>query len=150
MSTGTSADQRGPSGAAPKGSAWRGWVVFAATMMALLGVYHAFAGLVALFEDEYYLVGESDLVVNVDFTAWGWTHLIIGALLILAAFALVQGATWARVVTIVVAGLSAIVNLAFLSAYPLWGVIMITLDLLVIYAVTTHGGRASMQSLQRS
>jgi hypothetical protein len=147
MTTGTSADHRGPSSAAPQGSAWRGWVVFAATMMALLGVYHAFAGLVALFEEDYYLVGESQLVVNVDFTAWGWTHLAIGVLFILTAFALVQGATWARVVTIAVASLSAIVNLAFLSAYPLWGVIMITLDILVIYAVTTHGGRASMQRI---
>ncbi len=119
-------------------------------MMALLGVFHAFAGLVALFEEDYYLVGESGLVVSADFTAWGWTHLLIGVLFIVTAFFLVQGAMWARVVTIGVAGLSAIVNLAFLSAYPLWGVIMITLDILVIYAITTHGSRASMQSLQRS
>ena len=150
MTADTSADHRGPSQGAPQGSAWRGWVVFAATIMALLGVFHAFAGLVALFEEDYYLVGESGLVVSADFTAWGWTHLLIGVLFIVTAFFLVQGAMWARVVTIGVAGLSAIVNLAFLSAYPLWGVIMITLDILVIYAITTHGSRASMQSLQRS
>ena len=144
MSTGTSAEHRGAGSPAPQGNAWRGWVVFAATMMALLGVFHAIAGLVALFEEDYYLVGESGLVVSADFTAWGWTHLAIGALFILTAFALVNGSTWARVVTVGVAGLSAIVNLAFLSAYPLWSVIMITLDVLIIYAVTAHGGRESM------
>ena len=144
MTTGTSADHRGPSRAAPQGNAWRGWVVFAATMMALLGVFHAIAGLVALFEEDYFLVGESGLVVSADFTAWGWTHLAIGVLFILTAFSLVNGSTWARVVTVAVASISAIVNIAFLSAYPLWSVIMITLDVLVIYAVTAHGDRATM------
>ena len=149
MSTGTPAEQPGPVQAAPQGSGWRGWVVFAATLMAMLGVFHVIAGLVALFEEDYYLVSENGLVVSADFTAWGWTHLLIGALLLLAAFSLVKGSTWARVVTVGVASLSAIVNLAFLSAQPLWSVIMITLDVLVIYAVTAHGDRASMASLTR-
>jgi hypothetical protein len=147
MTTGTPADRRSPNQTAPSGSGWRGWIVFAAVMLALLGTFHAIAGLVALFEEDYFLVSESGLVVSADFTAWGWTHLLIGAVFILTAFFLVTGATWARVVTVAVASLSAIVNLVFLSAYPLWGVIMITLDVLVIYAVTAHGGRESMERL---
>ena len=145
MTTGTSADHRGPSSAAPQGSAWRGWVVFAATMMALLGVFHAIAGLVALFEEDYYLVTQSRLVISADFTAWGWVHLLIGALFLLTAVSLLNGATWARVVTIALAFVSALANVAFLAAYPLWCVIMITLDVLVIYAVTAHGDRESMR-----
>ena len=126
----------------PSGSAWYGWVVFAATMMALLGVFHAVAGLVALFEEDYYLVTESGLVVDADFTAWGWTHLIIGSprRARTAFFLFSRGHVGARRRRRWSPGLSAIVNLAFLSAYPLWGVIMITLDILVIYAVTAHGG----------
>jgi hypothetical protein len=133
------------SGPPAAGSAWRGWVLFAATILALLGVFHAIAGLVALFEEDYYLVTASRLVISADFTAWGWTHLLIGALFVLTAVALLNGATWARVVAIAVAFVSAIVNVAFLSAYPLWCVIMITLDVLVIYAVTAHGDRESMR-----
>ena len=103
----------------------------------------------------YYILGggysmQLDAHVRMDVLYERWRPKTRAFMDSLTAFFLVQGAMWARVVTIGVAGLSAIVNLAFLSAYPLWGVIMITLDILVIYAITTHGSRASMQSLQRS
>ena len=120
-------------------SGWSGWIGFAGTMMIMLGAFHAIAGLVALFEEDYFLVTQSGLVVSADFTTWGWTHLIVGALVAVAGGALFAGATWARVVAIVIAMLSAIVNLAFLSAYPLWSAIMIAVDILIIHAVTTHG-----------
>ena len=122
---------------------WYGWIVFAGTMMLMLGAFHAVAGLVALFKDEYFLVGKSGLVVNVDYTTWGWVHIIFGVLVAAAGVALYVGAMWARVVAVGVALLSAIVNLAFLSAYPVWSAIMIALDILVIYAVTAHGAEGS-------
>lgn len=121
-------------------SGWYGMVVFAATMMILLGSFHAIAGLVALFRDDYFLVTQSGLVIDADFTAWGWAHLLLGILVIAAGAALYAGATWARAVAVVIAMLSALLNLAFLSAYPLWSGIMIAVDVLVIYAVTVHGG----------
>ena len=121
-------------------SGWYGMVVFAATMMILLGTFHAIAGLVALFRDDYFLVTQSGLVIDADYTTWGWVHLLLGVLVVAAGAALYAGATWARFVAIVVAMLSAIVNLAFLASYPLWSVIMIAVDVLVIYAVTVHGG----------
>jgi hypothetical protein len=121
------------------GGGWHGMIVFAATMMIMLGCFHAIAGLVALFQPDYYLVGHDGLVVSADFTAWGWTHLILGVLVAIAGCALFAGQAWARVVAVMVAMVSAVVNLAFLSAYPLWSAIMITLDVLVIYAVTAHG-----------
>ncbi len=145
MTTGTPADEPGSGSPGAAGSGWRGWVVFAATILALLGVFHAIAGLVAVFEDDYFLVTQNKLVISADFTVWGWVHLAIGGLFILTAFSLMKGSTWARAVTIAVASLSAIVNVTFLSAYPLWCVVMITLDILVIYAVTAHGDRESMQ-----
>ena len=122
-------------------SGWYGMVVFAATMMILLGTFHAIAGLVALFRDDYFLVTQSGLVIDADYTTWGWVHLLLGILVVAAGAALYAGATWARFVAIVIAMLSAIVNLAFLSSYPLWSGIMIAVDVLVIYAVTVHGGR---------
>ena len=122
-----------------KRSGWQGMIVFAGTMMLMLGTFHAIAGLVALFEPDYYLVGHNGLVVTADFTAWGWIHLILGALVAFAGCALFVGQAWARIVAVVVAMVSALVNLAFLSAYPLWSAIMIAVDVLVIYAVTAHG-----------
>ena len=125
------------------GSGWHGLVAFAGIMMILLGAFHAMAGLVALLKDDYFLVDSSGLVLTADFTAWGWIHLIVGIIVVFAGGSLFAGSTWARAVAIVVAMFSAIVNLAFLSAYPVWSAIMILVDILVIYAVTAHGGRSA-------
>lgn len=139
MTTHASVDRRRTEPADPT-SGWYGWIIFAATMMMMLGVFHAIAGLVALFKDEYFLVTAKGLVVTADYTAWGWTHLLLGLLVVAAGAALFAGRTWARVVAVILAMASAIVNLGFLSAYPLWSAIMIALNVMVIYAVTAHGG----------
>jgi hypothetical protein len=134
------------SGSGSHRSGWYGWIVFAATIMLMLGIFHVITGLVALFEEDYFLVTKNGLVVSADFTAWGWTHLILGAVIAAAGSALLSGAMWARVVAVVVALLSSVVNLAFLSAYPLWSAIMIAVDVLVIYAVTAHGSAAANEA----
>jgi hypothetical protein len=121
-------------------TAWVGWVVFAATMLVMLGTFHAIQGLVALFQDSYYLVGAEGLVVSLDFTTWGWTHLILGVLAVVTGIALLSGATWARALAVVVAFLSAIANVGFLAAYPVWSTLMIALNVVIIYAITVHGG----------
>jgi len=120
-------------------TAWVGWVVFAGTMMVLLGAFHAIQGLVALFKDEYFLVGKSGLILSVDFTTWGWVHLILGLIIAGAGASLFAGHMWARIVGVMVAALSAVVNLGFLSAFPIWSALMILLDMLVIWAITVHG-----------
>ena len=118
---------------------WTGWIVFAAIMMILLGFFHAFQGLVALFDDQEFLVTDNDLIVSVDYTAWGWVHLIGGIIVALAGISLFAGRMWARIVAVIAAMISAIVNIAFLSAYPIWSTIMIALDILIIWAITVHG-----------
>ncbi len=118
---------------------WVGWVAFAGFMMAILGTFHAIAGLVALFQDDYYQVGASQLVVNVDYTGWGWVHLIGGVIIVAAGVGLFSGRMWARIVAVALAMASAVVNVAFLAAFPLWAAIMIAFDVLVIWAVTVHG-----------
>jgi hypothetical protein len=119
-------------------SAWVGWVVFAAVIAITMGAFEAIEGLVAIFKDQYYLVPSTGLVVSVDYTVWGWVHLIIGVVSILAGIALLQGRSWGRIVVIVLAGVSALVNLGFLSAYPIWATLIIAFDVIVIYALTVH------------
>jgi len=123
----------------PEPTGWVGWIMFAAVMMMMLGSFHAIAGLVALFQDSYYLVGKNNLVVHVDYTAWGWVHLVGGILIVLAGVGLLAGQMWARIVGVALAALSALVNMAFFAAYPWWSAIMIALDVLVIWALTAHG-----------
>ena len=123
----------------PEITGWVGWISFASVMMVLVGSFQVINGLVALFDSGYYVVTESQLVVNVDYTAWGWAHLLLGALAVGAGFALMAGRMWARVVAIALALVSAVVNMAFIAAYPIWSLTVIAVDVLVIYAVTAHG-----------
>jgi hypothetical protein len=125
--------------APPEPTGWVGWILFAGVMMILGGVFQAIAGLTALFNDNYFLVGENGLLVTSSFTTWGWVHLIGGVVVLAAGFAVMTGKTWARAVGVVIAGVSAIVHLAFLSAYPVWGLIVIAIDVAVIWALTVHG-----------
>jgi hypothetical protein len=121
-------------------SAWAGWATFAGIMLILLGCFSAIEGVVAIFDDGWYHVTEGGLLVEVDYTAWGWTHLLLGVLIVLSGIGVLTGNVAARAVAVVLAGLSALVNLAFIEAYPIWSVIVITVDVLVIYALTVHGG----------
>lgn len=118
------------------------WVLFAGCMMIILGTFQVIGGLVAVFNDGYYVVTSNNLLVSVDYTGWGWVHLIIGALVLPAGFGVLGGQTWARIVGIVFAGLSAIVNLGFLAAFPVWSALMIVLDVVVLYALSIHGREA--------
>jgi tetrahydromethanopterin S-methyltransferase subunit F len=136
---GTSARSEAGS-AEPRTTGWVGWIVFAGVMMLVLGMFHAFQGLIALFQKDYYLVAENGLTIHLDYTAWGWTHLIFGIVVVAAGAALLVGQMWARVVGVVLAVLSAVVNIGFLAAYPVWSTIMIAVDILVIWALTVHGG----------
>lgn len=120
-------------------SGWVGWVYFAGLMMMLAGIFQAIAGFVAIFKDNVFVVSSSSLLVF-NFTQWGWIHIILGILLFLASFSVFAGGAFGRVVGSMLAGLSAIANFGFFTAFPLWTIILITIDVLVIYALLVHGG----------
>ncbi|GAA0255238.1 membrane protein [Saccharothrix mutabilis subsp. mutabilis] len=130
------AEQTWPS--RPRASAWTGWIGFAAIMMIVIGAFNVIEGVVALFDDEYYVVGPDNVLV-LDLTGWGWTHLVIGVLIALAGAALLTGAAWARVVAVVFAALNAVVQLGFVSVQPVWSTIVIALCVVVVWAVVVHG-----------
>jgi len=108
-------------------------------MLIMLGGFQAIEGLVAIFRDEYYLVTRSGLLLTMDFTTWGWVHLILGVIAVGTGIGVLLGQTWARVTGIIIAVLSALSNIAFLPAYPIWATIIIALDVLAIYALAVHG-----------
>jgi hypothetical protein len=123
----------------PEPTAWVGFVVFGGIMMLMMGGFQAIEGLVALFRDEYFYVTRNGLLLTMDFTTWGWVHLIIGLAAVATGCGVLLGQMWARVLGIVIAVLSALANIAFLSAYPIWSTIIIATDVLVIYALAVHG-----------
>jgi hypothetical protein len=115
-----------------------GFILFAAIMMLMVGVFQALQGLIAIFENEFY-VATRNYLFEFDATTWGWIHLVIGLLVAFAGWGLLSGQTWARVVGITLAALSATANFLFIPYYPFWSLLIITLDIFVIWALTAHG-----------
>ena len=124
---------------AEEASGWAvGFILFAAIMMIMAGIFQAFDGLVALFNDSFY-VATRKYVFQFDVTTWGWIHLILGIVVALAGWGLLSGRTWARVVAVTVAVLSAVANFLWIPYYPFWALTVIALDVFVIWAVAAHG-----------
>ena len=117
---------------------WVGWVYFAAFMVLLAGIFQLISGFAALLNPDYFKVVNGALLVF-DLTTWGWIHLLLGIALLCVGTALFSGKTWARVIAVILAMLNLLAQFAFLSEYPIWSVVIIAVDVLVIYALTVHG-----------
>jgi len=130
---------RYPSTTPTETSGWVvGFTVFAAVMMIMVGVWQAMAGLIAIFENEVYLPTRNYLF-ELDLSTWGWIHLVLGLVVAFAGYGLLSGQTWARVVGITLAALSATTNFLFIPYYPFWSILIIAVDIFVIWALTAHG-----------
>ena len=120
-------------------SGWAvGGITFAGVMMILIGSFQVIAGLVAIIDDNFYVVAQN-YTFDVDTTAWGWIHLLLGILILLAGIYLFAGSAWAAVTAVVLAGLSAIANFFFIPYYPFWSLLMIAMAIWVIWALTRPG-----------
>jgi hypothetical protein len=119
------------------GTVMAGFVVFAGAMLLVTGLVNIFQGFVALFSDER-LVMTRDKLVVVDVTGWGWTLLISGLLLIAVGAGLLATQTWARITAIVLVCLHAVTQIFWLGAYPVWSLLMIALDTIVLFALTAR------------
>ncbi len=134
MAEQTTSDHQAP-------GAWAtGLILFAGVMMLMAGGFQAFAGAVAIFEDEFY-VATPNYLLELDATTWGWVHLLLGLVVLFAGIAVMSGQTWGRVVGITLAVLSAFANFAFIPYYPFWSITIITLNIFVIWALSVHGGK---------
>ncbi len=121
-----------------------GFTMFAGIMMMLLGILHIFWGLSAVLKDAFFAQAPNQLV-NIDVSAWGWIHMILGVVVFVAGYSLFGGAVWARTVGVILASISAIGNFLTIPYYPVWALVMLAIDVFVIWALTTHGRDISDQ-----
>ena len=139
MSEQTTSTPAGAAHPAPQPSGWAtGFIVFAGVMMIMAGGFQSVAGLAALFEDGFYL-STPNYLLEFDTTTWGWIHLLMGVVVLLAGIAVLNGQVWGRTVGVILAVLSAMVNFAFIPYYPFWSMLIIAVDIFVIWALTAHG-----------
>ncbi len=122
---------------------WVGWVYFAGILMIVRALFQGIFGVVALTKNTFYLVTSHQLAIF-NYTAWGWIHFALFAVLLTGGFSVLSGRMWGRVVGSIMAGLSLFANLVFLPAYPVWSIAAIVIDVLVLYALIVHGAEASV------
>ncbi len=115
-----------------------GWVYFAGAMSLLLAVFNITYAIAALVNDEWVVFTENRILL-LDLTALGWTFLVIGVIQLVVGFGIMAGALWARVIAVAGAFLSAVASMAWLSVYPVWSLVILALDVLVIYGLVAHG-----------
>jgi hypothetical protein len=121
--------------------AWAiGLSIFAGVILATLGLFQVIAGLSAIVNDNVY-VTTLNYVFELDLTAWGWVHLLVGALAAATGIALLFDQNWARVVGIGFAVLSMLTNFAFIPYYPFWSLVIIALAVAVIWALAVQLSR---------
>ncbi|MDQ5943707.1 MAG: hypothetical protein QG675_475 [Patescibacteria group bacterium] len=116
-----------------------GWSVFAGVLMVLAGMFQAIVGLMAIARDTVYFVGPYT-IASLDITQWGWVHLIVAVLVMLAGFSVLKGHMYGRIVGVLLAMVSAVVNMLFLPAYPVWSLLVIVIDVVIIYSLIVYGG----------
>jgi hypothetical protein len=121
-----------------------GFTYFAAIMMMLSGGFEILQGLSAIIKKHFYVVN-SDYIYKINVTGWGWIHLILGVIVLLAGIALLGGSLWARIVGIVLAALIALANFLWLPYYPVWAIVLIALNVVVIWALAAHGREIAVE-----
>jgi hypothetical protein len=117
---------------------WTGWIVFAGVMLLIAGSLNLFYGIIAAVNDEW-VVFTNRADVYLDVSEWGWVHIILGGIVFLAGIGVFSGNILARIVGVIVASVSLLANFLFIPVYPLWALTVITIDVLVIWALTAHG-----------
>jgi hypothetical protein len=132
---GTSAASEAPSGT------WSGWVRFGAVVMVVVGVFGVIEGLAALLSPTYFVAANGQVFV-LSWGTWGWVHLVLGALVALVGASLLSAdaPSWARGTAIALVALSAIVHLVLIPVAPVWSIVVVALDIVVLYALVTTWG----------
>jgi hypothetical protein len=125
-----------------------GWKSFCGILLMIVGFFNIIDGLVAITRSHQVEAAvQNELPLTSNVKTWGWIVLILGIIVVLAGFGLLAGATWARVVGILVAAGNAIVQLAWLPHNQFWSFTMILIDIFIIYGIAVHCGREDEEAL---
>lgn len=116
----------------PPGAGPNGWLAFASIILFINGLFASFWGLAAILNDDVLTVGGRGVVI-LDFTTWGWITLILGILLVATSVGLVLGKPVARWLAVVFVTIHCLTQFGVITAFPLWSILLITLDIVILY-----------------
>jgi hypothetical protein len=115
-----------------------GWQAFAGVILFLNGTFGFLYGLAAVLNDDVVTVGGGQGVTVWDFTAWGWIQMIVGVAMAGTSVGLFMMKGWARFFAIVFCMFNVLIQFGTISAFPLWSLLVIALDVVIIYQLTAN------------
>ncbi len=118
------------------------WVDFAGVMLAIAGIFQMIFGAAVLNQSQYLI----NKILYGNMEAWGWAYLIIGLILLGTAWFVFQRNPYAEVFGVVVAAISLAVQASVIAYQPIWSVIVVVVDILIIYGLVAHGDIRGMKS----
>ncbi len=116
-------------------------MVLAGVLMMVGGALGFLNGLAVIIHKAFFVTPNSSYPYHWNITSWGWTELILGAVVFVAGICVLTGMVWARVVGVILAVLSAVASFLFIPYYPVWSIILVAIDVYIIWALVTGGRR---------
>jgi hypothetical protein len=116
-----------------------GWVMFAGTLLMILGALNTIEGLAAINHAHFFTANAK--YIAGDLNTWGWVVICIGALELVVGYGVFVKNQFSRWTGVVVLAVNSIVQLMMIPAYPFWSLSIFTLDILALYGLVTYGGR---------
>lgn len=116
------------------GTQLRGWRAFAGIVFYLVGVFNVIGGLAAIFKEDFFVAADDQLLV-VNYQAWGWFLFILGIVQLIVGAGILRDRGWARLAGVLLSLLSAMMHIAFLVAFPIYGLVSIALAIAVVYGL---------------
>ena len=114
-----------------------GWVLFAGSMIALVGLINFIYGIAAIDNSQFYVRG-AEFVIS-DLNTWGWFLLVVAVIQVAAGIGIWVGSGLAIWIGIISASINAFIQLLIIPAYPLWALAVLAIDILIIYGLLAHG-----------
>jgi hypothetical protein len=124
------------SGLTPTEPRGRGFITLAGVMLFLAAAANALWGIAAFANDDYFAADE---LLFGDLSAWGGVYLAIAAVQLITALLIFNKSHFGALVGILIAGVNAIAQLMAIGAYPVWSVIVLVIDGLIIYGLCVYG-----------
>jgi len=113
-----------------------GGLIFAGTLMVVTGVLAIFQGIAAVNKDNIYFT-KADYALHWNTADWGWVHIVLGSVAVIAGLYIFTGSIVARAIGIMFAAFSLFANFFFIPYYPFWSLVIMALDVFVIWALAT-------------
>jgi hypothetical protein len=115
-----------------------GWVTFAGVAAFIAGGYNTLSGIAALSDDDTLAAQAQEVLYGIDLTAWGWFWLIVGIVQLLTGFLIMSRNPWGLWLGVAGASMSALFTVFVMFVFPLWGIAVLSVDFLILYALLTR------------